>query len=102
MPLFADHDVIVHRNAEGLERFRKDLRHRKIGLRRRRIARRVIVHGNDCGGADSQSSARDLSGIDWRMINSARLMDFVREQEIPFVKKQQPELLGDLECHCST
>jgi hypothetical protein len=41
--LLADDDVIVHRNAERL-RHRDDLlRHLDIGVRRRRIARGVIV-----------------------------------------------------------
>ena len=43
VPLLADDDVIVHGNAERL-RHRDDLlRHLDIGVRRRRVSRRVIV-----------------------------------------------------------
>ena len=44
MPILADDEVIVNRNAEWA-RHRDDLlRHLDVGLRGRRIARRMVVH----------------------------------------------------------
>jgi hypothetical protein len=43
MPLLADDDVIVHRNAERRCHGDNLLRHLDIGVRRRRVARGVVV-----------------------------------------------------------
>ena len=49
MPLLADDDVIVHRNAER-RRHRDDLlRHLHVGVRRRRIAGWVIMKNATVG-----------------------------------------------------
>jgi hypothetical protein len=101
VPLSADHDVIAHRNTEGLQGFRKNLGHRYIGLRGRRIACRVIMDGNDGSGADFQGAPRNLAGINGGVVNGSGLVNFVCKQAIPFAEKQQPELLGGLERHPS-
>ena len=44
VPVLAHDDAIVHRNAEGLRDLHDRLCHLDLCLRRRRIARRVIVH----------------------------------------------------------
>ena len=44
MPFASDNDVVVDRNSERLGDIDDVLRHLDIGMRRRRIAGRVIVH----------------------------------------------------------
>jgi hypothetical protein len=44
MPVLADDEVIVNRNAEGVCHRDNLLRHLDVGMRGRRIARRMIVH----------------------------------------------------------
>ena len=48
--VLADDDVIVHRNAERAGNVDDGLGHLDIGLRRRRIAGRMVVHWDDGGG----------------------------------------------------
>ena len=43
MALFADDDVIVHRNAQGLGDLHNRLRHLDVGAGRRRVAARMVV-----------------------------------------------------------
>jgi hypothetical protein len=44
MPVLADDDVVVHGNAERGGDVDNRLGHMDIGLRRRRVAGRVVVH----------------------------------------------------------
>jgi hypothetical protein len=44
MSILADDDVVVHRDAERLSDVDDRLRHLDVGLARRRIATRIVVH----------------------------------------------------------
>ena len=93
MTRFADDDVVMHGNAQRV-RHRDDLlRHRNVGVRRRRIARRMIVHEDDGGRRQLQRALDHFARINRSMIDGADLLHFVGDELIALVEKQYAQLL---------
>jgi hypothetical protein len=91
--LLADDDVVVHRDAEGLRHLDDLAGHLDVGARRGRIARGMVVHQDDGGGGELQRALDDFARIDRRVIDGADLLDFVGDELVALVEKQDAELL---------
>ena len=92
MAFLADDDVVVHRNAERLGDLDDILGHLDIGLRGRRIARRMVVHQDDGSCGKLQRALHHLARIDRRVVDGAGLLDLVGDEGVALVEEQEPEL----------
>ena len=61
----------------------------------------MVVDEDDSRGGELQSAFDHLAGIDRRVIDSAGLLDFVGDQAVALVEKQDAEDFAVLEGHCS-
>jgi hypothetical protein len=89
VPVLADDDVIVHRNAEGLRALHDRLRHLNLGLRRRLIARWVIVHQDNRGSENLERAFDHFARIGQGVIDLAGLLHFVSNQLFALVEKEK-------------
>ena len=89
----ADDDVVVHGNAERLRHVDDRLRHLDVGVRRRWVARGVIVDEDDRGRRKLQRPLDHLARIDRRVVHGADLLQFVDDQLVALVEEQHAELL---------
>jgi hypothetical protein len=89
MPAAADDDVVVDGNAERFGGVDDLLGDRDIGLGRRRVTRRVIVHQDQRRGAKLQRPFDHLAGIDRRVIDRAALLLLVGDQRILAVEEEE-------------
>jgi hypothetical protein len=62
------------------------------GVRRRRIAGRVVVNQDQCSGGKLERALDDLARIDRCVIDSADLLQFVDDQLIALVEEQHAKL----------
>ncbi len=92
-PSFADDDVVVHGNAERLGDIDDRLCHLNIGVRRRRIAGRMIVHQDQRGRRQFERAFDHFARIDRGVIDGAGLLHLIGDELIALVEEQQPELL---------
>ena len=72
----------------GLRDLDNRLRHLDVGARRRRIARRVIVHQDDRGRRQFERALDHLARIDRRVVHRAGLLHFVGDQLVALVEEQ--------------
>lgn len=100
MPVFSDDDVVMHRDTERFCRIDDRFRHVDIGPRRCRVAARMVVHQDDCGGGKLQRTPHHLTWIDRRMIDRPMALHFVRYQGIALVEEEDTELLAGFVGHC--
>ena len=68
--------------------------HVDIGLGRGGVARRMIVHHDDGRGMQGQGPPHHLARVQRRVIDGALLLDFVADQHVLAVQKQQAKLFG--------
>lgn len=93
MPPAANDDVVVDGDPQrrcGLDDVFGD---GDVGLRRGRVARRVVVHQDERRGAQLKRALDDLAGIDRRVVDRAALLLFVGDQRVLAVEEQQVKLL---------
>src|SRR3984957_17844657 len=98
MPTAADDDVVVYSDAERLRGIDDVLGDGDVSFGWGRVARRVVVHQDQRGGAQLQRALDDLAGIDRRMVDRAALLLLVGDQRVLAVEEQEmefPEL-----CRC--
>ena len=69
------------------------LRHLDVGVRRRRIAGRMIVHQDQRGSRQFERALDHFARIDRRVIDGADLLQFVGDELVALVEKQHAELL---------
>ena len=93
MAVLADDDVVVHGNAERLGNVNDRLRHLDVGVARRRVAGRVIVHQDQRRGGQFERALDHLARIDRRMIDGAGLLHFVGDEPVALVEEEHAELL---------
>src|SRR5215472_5392736 len=77
MPVLADDDMIVHGNAERGGDVDDRPGHLDVGLRRRRIAGRVVVHQDQRGRRQFQRALDHLARVDRGVIDGADLLHLV-------------------------
>jgi hypothetical protein len=92
--VLADDDVIVDCYPERLGRIDDHLGHIDVRARRRGVARGMIVDQNDSGGGKLKGAFHDLAGLDRRVIDCTSSLDFVGNQRVSLVQKQNSELLA--------
>src|SRR6185312_3394475 len=88
----ADHDMVVDGDADRLKRLRHRARHVDIRLRRRRVARWMIVNQYDSRGAERQRALYYFARIYRRMIDGAALLRLIGDERVLLVEKEQAEL----------
>ena len=93
MAVLADDDVVVHGNAERSCHRDDLLRHLDVGMRRCRIAGRMIVDEDHGCRRKLESPFDDLARIDRRVIDRAGLLHFVGDQLVALVEKEDAKLL---------
>ena len=74
MPAPADDHVVVHGDPERLPGVDDILGDGDVGLRRCRVARRMVVHQDQRRRAQFQRSLDDLAGVDRRVVDRAALL----------------------------
>ena len=84
----------MQRQAQHLRRILNLRGHGDVGLGRRRIARRVVVHEDQRAGVQFQRALDHLARIDRHVIDRAARLFLVRDQHILAVKEQDAELFG--------
>ncbi len=89
----ADDDVIVQRQSEVLAPLLDLLRHAEIGLRRRRIARRVVVDQDQGAGVQHQRPLDHLARIDRDMVDRAGREKLIGDDAILAVEVEDMEAL---------
>ena len=94
MPVLADDEVIVDRNAERPSHRDDRFRHLNVGGRRRRITRWVIVHEDYCGRGKLERAFDHFARIDRGVIDRAGLLYFIGDKQIALVEEQRPKLLA--------
>ena len=96
----ADDQVVVHRDAERLGGVDDVARDGDVGLRRGRVAGRMVVHQDQGGGVQFEGALDDLARVVRRVVDRAALLPLVFDQHVLAVEEQQvkfPEL-----CRCLT
>src|SRR5690348_9954205 len=88
----ADHDMVVDGDADGLKRLRHRTRHVDIRLRRRRVARWMIVDEYYSRGAERQRALHHFARIYRRMIDGAALLRLIGDERVLLVEEEQAEL----------
>ena len=92
MAVLADDDVVEHLDAERPRHLHDLPGHLHIGLRRRRIARGMIVHQDERGGRQFERALDHLARIDRRVVDRALLQHLVGDQLVLLVEEQDAEL----------
>ena len=90
----ADDDVIVHRDAEQLAHLGDFLGHLDIGRRRHRIAGGISVDQDQCRAADVERPPDHLARIERSVVDSSRLLQFVGDELVLTVEKENAKLFG--------
>ena len=98
-PLFEDGPVAAQRDDDMFEQLdferpaygRQPRCCRHVGLARCRIAARMIVDKNNCGGIELNRAPEYRAGINRNMADGALLQLFVGDQAARRVEKQHPE-----------
>ena len=96
---FADDDVVVDGDAEWLGHVDDLPCHLDVRIRRRRVARRVIVDQDDGRCPELQRTLDDLTRINRRMVDSPLLLKIVGNQPVLLVEEEDAELLDVFERH---
>ena len=90
----ADNEVIVHLDADRARR-RDDLaRDGDVGGAGLGIAAGVVVHEDQGRGRELERAARDLAGIDGRVIDRAFVHHFVGDELVLHVEEEHAELFA--------
>ena len=89
----ADDDVVVQRQPEVLAPLLDFLGHAEIGLRRRRIARRVVVDQDQGAGVQHQRPLDHLARIDRDMVNRAGREKLIGDDAVLAVEVEDVEAL---------
>ena len=93
MAFTANDNMVVNGDAEGCGACDDLLRHVDVGTRRRRVARRVVVHENDCRCRQLQRALHHLAHVDRGMVDGAVALHLVGDEAVALVEKQDAELL---------
>ena len=71
MPILADDQMVVHRDAERFRDLDDRLRHLDVGARGRGVAGGMVVHQDDRGGGELERALDHFAGINRRVIDGA-------------------------------
>ena len=99
MAVLSDNDMIMHRDVECFGSVDELLGHIDVGARWCGITGRMVVDQNNGGGGEFQSPFDHFARIDRRVVHRARLLDFIGNQFVLLVEKQDAELLAGLVSH---
>jgi hypothetical protein len=81
----ADDQMIVHRNAQTLAGIDDRARDLDVGAAGGGVARRVVVHQDDCGGAQVDRTADHFAHMDLRLIDRSLAHHLVADQHVAAV-----------------
>ena len=70
--------------------------HLDVGLRRGRVAARVVVDHDDRRGPELERALDHLARVEGRVVDRAAALDLVADQDVLAVEEQEPEMLGRL------
>jgi hypothetical protein len=93
MPLLANDDVVMHRNAERLRHLDDLPGHLDVGAGRARVAGGVVVDQDHRGRREFERALDDLAGVDRGVVDGADLLDLVGDELVALVEEQDAELL---------
>src|SRR5439155_19030967 len=93
MAVAPDDDMVVQYHAERGRCSFDVLGYGDVGLRRGWVARGVVVHQDQCRGAEIERALDDLARVDRRMVDRAALLALVFDQYVLAVEEQDVELL---------
>ena len=99
MAALADDDVVVDRDADRRTRALDRLGHLDVRIRRRRVARGMVVDHDDRRGAEFERPLDDLARVDRGVIDGAFLLHLVGDQHVLAIEKQDAEALGRAVAH---
>lgn len=98
---FSDDQMVMHRDTQGACRITDLAGHGNIGLRWRRVARRVVMNKDHRCRVQFQRPFHNLARIDGDMIQRAFGLFFIRDQDVLSVQKQDAELFDiAMRHHC--
>jgi RNase P/RNase MRP subunit p29 len=90
----ADNDVVVDRDAQAAGGFLYLAGHFDVARRWGRVSGRMIVNHDDGRGAEIKRTLHHFAGIDGRVVDSARCLQFIGDQGILAIEKDDVELFA--------
>jgi hypothetical protein len=90
-PLRPTDDVVVDDDAERRDDIDDRPCHGDVRLRRRRIARRMIVNEDERGRGELERALGNLARIDRGVVDRPDLLLLVRDQGVLLVEEKDPE-----------
>lgn len=92
--------MVVQRHTQRRARSCDFFGHGDVGLRRRRIPRRVIMHEDQRRGVDLERALDDLARVDRHVIDRAPRLCLVGNENVLAIKEQHAEFLDILVGQC--